>query len=329
MRVILLFGLVFSGCQHGFHPREVISGQIEVSSQPTPDQLLRLIRIDDLRSVLNLRSEDRRRFTTEVRACRQAGAGYHAVAIPLEDWTPRPKLLQLVKILQTSPRPLLIHCRNGVDRSGLAAAVALLLEDHSLREAWKQMPPLSRWRARHGGRPLARVLMDYEFFLSRTATPTSGENFRDWVENHYCPEPYKGRVKLLKTPPKMVEGRGKIRLSIHIENLGSEAWDFASGDVALGFRLSRLSADRKTRQSADAFQPGNNGVIDCGRARVVQNRLTGGAGADWDVVFKLPEISGAFLARVDLLRNGAHWFSDMGWPAPTWKLEIPHPTKED
>lgn len=319
---LLLLSLCLPACHRGLKTREITPGGIEVSAQPSPDQLLSLIRAKGLRSVLNLRSEDRRRFAEEESACRRAGAEYFACTIPLEDWTPRPKLLRLVEILRSAPRPMLIHCRNGVDRSGLAAAVALLLEDRSLEEAWKQMPLFSRRWASGGGRPLARVLMDYENFLDRVGGASSGSVFIKWVEHEYCPEPYRGRVELPAAPPNQLKAPGKLHLRVRVANLGEEDWNLGSGGVSLGLRLAPIPSDESKADAADLFEPGNNDVIDCGRFHPDQKSLTAHAQLQWDAVFDLPARPGLYLARVDLLREGRHWFSDMGWPAPTWELAI-------
>ncbi len=319
---LLLLSLCLPACHRGLSTREITPGGIEISAQPSPDQLLSLIRAKGLRSVLNLRSEDRRRFAEEESACRRAGAEYFACAIPLEDWTPRPKLLRVVEILDTAPRPMLIHCRNGVDRSGLAAAVALLLEDRSLKEAWEQMPTFARRRASRGGRPLARVLLDYENFLRSKDRASSGEIFRAWVKVHYCPEPYRGRVELPATPPNQLKTPGKLRLRVRVTNFGEEDWDLSSGGVSLGLRLAPIPLDEGNADAADLFEPGNTDVIDCGRFRPDQKSLVAHAQLQWDAVFDLPARPGRYLARVDLLREGRHWFSDMGWEAPTWELGI-------
>ena len=331
MRPLLIFLcgaiLALPACHRGFDSRAIIPGQIEISSQPSSGEIRTLIPEFGLRSVLNLRSEDRSRFAAEKTACEEAGAEYLAVAIPLEDWTPRPKLLRLMKVLQTAPRPMLIHCRNGVDRSGLAAAVALLLSGRSPKEAWKQMPAFSRWRASRGGRPLARVLMDYESFLTSKDLDSSGEIFQDWVEQSYCPEPYAGRLRLLEAPPDKLEADGKLSVKLRVSNLGPKDWSLERGGISLGLRLVPISSAEGIMEAAELFEAGHAGVIDCGRFYPVQKSLGAGGDAEWEAVFDLPARPGRYLARVDLLREGRHWFSDMGWSAPSWRLRTAEPRK--
>lgn len=96
------------------------------SNQPGPGRLARL-RAQGLNSVLNLRAPSSLGLEQiERAAC--AGLGLKLIELPLRSDVPPSgqTLIDLVSILRSLPRPFLIHCRAGADRSGLAAAVHLL-----------------------------------------------------------------------------------------------------------------------------------------------------------------------------------------------------------
>ena len=48
------------------------------------------------------------------------------------------KLRKLVNILRTAPKPILIHCKAGADRTGLASAIVLILHDYSIQKVTYQ-----------------------------------------------------------------------------------------------------------------------------------------------------------------------------------------------
>lgn len=316
----LLFASLFAvAYRRGVRLRELLPKQLYISSQPDPVQMRKLISSLGLRSVLNLRSEDPLRFMAERRVCEQAGVTYLGVKLPLEDWTPRPVLLQILQILDTAPRPMLIHCRRGVDRSGLVAAVGLLVAGLDLDTAWKQMPAFSRWRALHGGRPLARVLIDYGKSLEEAGQPSSAERFRKWVRRSYCPQPYRAEVELLQEMPGEPKVSGMLRLRVRVGNRSDSPWIFSEDHLSLGLRLSPCQGDAR---APSAETPSDRRLIDCGRSRPGVEKLQPGRQLEWTAGFRLPETPGCYRAQLDLVAEHRHWFSEMGWPGPRRRLEI-------
>ena len=301
-----------TACRHRPAPREILPGEIYVSGQPDPERLHEMIAALDLRSVLNLRSENRARFSEEIELCRQSDVDYFAVALPLDDWTPRPALARIVKILENAPRPLLVHCRNGVDRSGLVAAVAILLSDRRLPEAWKQMPPLSRRRALHGDRPLARVLIDYGDFLA--GTESSGKVFRNWVETRYCPAPWAAEIELEETPPAVLGAGATVEFHVRVKNTGTAAWKVGEAGPILGLRLFPAEVP-----------VGRFHFIDCGRSPLPKTEVEAGETLRWTASFRLPRQEGKYLVGVDLLREHEHWFSEMGRPIRLYPVRLTSP----
>ncbi len=117
-----LIGLQVFG---NFH--EVLPGEVYRSAQLSPDQLRALNAQYNFKTILNLRGErdgekwyDQEKQESETLGLKHLDFEMSDSAIfPLE------QAQKLVETMETAPKPLLIHCRAGADRSGLAAALYL------------------------------------------------------------------------------------------------------------------------------------------------------------------------------------------------------------
>ena len=98
----------------------VVPGQVYRSAQPSPEQVHQWVPKYGLKTIVNLRHDA---WKTGIESERQAAqvAGAHLVNVP---WSDRElpsieTVLQLVDILERSPRPILLHCKAGADRAGV------------------------------------------------------------------------------------------------------------------------------------------------------------------------------------------------------------------
>ena len=122
---------------------EVEKGLVFRSNQLAPDQMATLLRTKHIQTVINLRGGSTGDDWYRVEVATVHAAGATLIDIPLSDsQEPDPELIrQLVGALASVPEPLLIHCKAGADRSGLAAALFELLV--AKRPAWVAAGQLS------------------------------------------------------------------------------------------------------------------------------------------------------------------------------------------
>ena len=112
------------------------------SAQLDGDDLEGLIQNEGIATVLNLRGADpgQRWYVQELQATTAAGAQHLDLAMSANQQPNRKTLKRLMEILRTAPKPLLVHCNGGADRSGLAAAIYELLDaNKSPAEAAQQL----------------------------------------------------------------------------------------------------------------------------------------------------------------------------------------------
>jgi len=287
----------------------VIPNEVYRSAQPSPEALERWMRERGLRSVINLRGESNDPWFKAERAVTEAhGVDLHAIR--LTGYIPSVAVFrQLVYLLDTARRPLLLHCAAGVDRSGFVSAVAVLLAGGTIAEAREQVGLIygsTRWRSHD----LLEMLDDYEHWLAVRGWSHTPERFRRWVENDFVPYFYRARLEPLDVPSSIAKGNGML-LRLRATNMSPRPWRFRSeGDrgVHLGAKVRLL-------------KPGVEHEIEL---RGSSRDLTVVSGEAVVLELTVPPLfeSGRYQFFVDLVDEKVHWFSDMGSEPVTFELRV-------
>jgi len=115
--------------QGNFHP--ITPGEAYRSAQPDGDDLAGYVKKYGIRSVLNLRGQHVGEgwYDEELAASAKLGLQHYDIALSASHELSGADVGQLLEIFKTAPRPLLIHCQAGADRSGLAAAMWKVVVD--------------------------------------------------------------------------------------------------------------------------------------------------------------------------------------------------------
>ncbi|MCJ8517914.1 protein tyrosine/serine phosphatase [Pseudorhizobium tarimense] len=107
-----------------FH--EVIAGELYRSAQPTAAALERYIQSYGIKTVVNLRGESSRDWYRDEKSV-TARLGVNHLDFKMSagrELTPE-ESFQLISLLRDAPKPILIHCQGGSDRTGLASVMYL------------------------------------------------------------------------------------------------------------------------------------------------------------------------------------------------------------
>ena len=106
----------------------VIPGTVYRSGQLPPASLSNAIKTLRIRSILNLRGASLGIpwYDQEQAVVRRLNIHYYNLPLNAYQRPTMTQIHQLIDIIQHAPKPLLIHCQSGADRSGFASAVALL-----------------------------------------------------------------------------------------------------------------------------------------------------------------------------------------------------------
>ena len=108
-----------------FHP--VVAEEVYRSAQPSPAAIARYRSKYNVRTIINLRGENRGSawYDDEVATARKLGIQHIDFRVSARHGLSKEEAWQLIQIMEQAPKPLLIHCESGVDRSGLASALYL------------------------------------------------------------------------------------------------------------------------------------------------------------------------------------------------------------
>lgn len=165
----------------------VISQQVYRSAQLPPDKLKKIIEAQKIKSVMNLRGEAKGQiwYDTELATTNALGIKHFDIHLKAHTKPSPEELRRLVILLQAAPHPVLIHCKGGADRTGLASALILLLQGKTFEEANRQIS----WRYYALSRDsVGRLVMPYyACYLNRNNQVSTQQNFLEWVAS---PKPY-------------------------------------------------------------------------------------------------------------------------------------------
>jgi uncharacterized protein (TIGR01244 family) len=160
----------------------VESGRLYRSNHPLPWQMRDAARRLGLRTVVNLRGERRDCGSDRLGRAAAAELGLLHVDAPFESrGAPhKDRILRLAEIFASVPEPVLIHCKSGADRTGLAAGLWLLLQGRPVEEAARQLS--LRWG--HVRQSRTGIL---DAFFARYAADTRSrpKPFLDWLREDY------------------------------------------------------------------------------------------------------------------------------------------------
>jgi protein tyrosine phosphatase (PTP) superfamily phosphohydrolase (DUF442 family) len=161
----------------------VAPGRLYRSNHPLPGALRGMVARHGIRTVINLRG---RRDGCGADALSRAtaaalGLTHHDAPLESRGAPHRDRLLRLVGLYRDSPEPILVHCKSGADRAGLAAGVWLAANGAPPHQAAAQLS----WRFGHFSRARTGIL-DAFFALWAAFHRTRPEvPFTTWLADHY------------------------------------------------------------------------------------------------------------------------------------------------
>lgn len=177
---------ILRGFWTNFH--EIAPG-VYRSNQPTRRRYFAMRRMG-IRNILNLRGKsDATHYRMAEMRSAEAGMTMDSVHMFANATAHRDFMLRLIELFRTTPKPFVMHCKSGADRTGLASAIYLLvIEGRPMAEARTMLSPrYVHFRAGRAG-VLDSVLDHFEERARET-----GIGFEEWLATEYDHEAIQAR----------------------------------------------------------------------------------------------------------------------------------------
>ena len=145
--------------------------------QPSYGVLEKLHEKRDFKSILNLRGAyiGEKWYDKELRFSEKNNLSLVSIELKREEYPSKEKILEIIDYLETSDKPLLIHCQGGADRTGLVSAMyGLVILDEPVRKAKKR---LSFWRGHIKSYAIDEVIEGFE--------DSKYSCFKTWIQEEY------------------------------------------------------------------------------------------------------------------------------------------------
>jgi len=140
LTILLLCLHLYMEEQGNFHI--ITPGKAYRSAQLDRDELKYYIKKYNIKSILNLRGENPNAawYIEELQVSSELNVKHYDIALSAKRELTDEEVRKLIEIFKSAPRPVLIHCKSGADRSGLVAAMwKVVVDGEPKSEARKQL----------------------------------------------------------------------------------------------------------------------------------------------------------------------------------------------
>jgi protein tyrosine phosphatase (PTP) superfamily phosphohydrolase (DUF442 family) len=212
----------------GANVHTIIPERVYRSAQLSPKELERIVRRHDIRTVINLRGycAPQEWYLDEARATHHLNICLEDIGLSAGRFPSTRELRRLLEVLDHTEYPVLLHCKQGADRTGLISAFVMLLQTNAtLEEAKWQLSP------RYGhiaiGRPgnLDRFFELYGDWLRREGKEHAPAQLRAWLAEADCPMEYRATLQPVDFP-RRVTANHPLALHVRATNRSRSSWTF-------------------------------------------------------------------------------------------------------
>lgn len=144
----------------------VTAGKAYRSKQLNKKQLEHYIKKYEIKSILNLRGSEpgKEWYENEISVSKACGVKHYDLELPAMFEPADEDIDNVINILKSAPKPVLIHCLGGADRSGLVSAIwKIAIDKEPKHKASKQLSFLYGHMPFGKARAMDRWLLSHDF----------------------------------------------------------------------------------------------------------------------------------------------------------------------
>jgi hypothetical protein len=279
-----------------------VPGKLYRGAEPSAVGLETLADRYHIRTVVNLRGacDPSDWFAEEIKATHRLQMSQEDICMASGRLPSDQELRKLVDVLDHAEYPLFLHCRRGADRTGLAAAVYMLLEtDATFAEARGQLG------LRYGHVSLGRTaLMDlfldlYADWLRANGKEHTRDRFRHWVLHEYRGAGFDYRIETFAGPTASLKVGEPLGFQVRVRNTGQKSWHLRPVTTG-GFKLGFCLRDQREIEVTTGYAGLFDAVVPPGDA------------LDLAVVVPPVDRPGRYSLTLDMVHPEFVWFFQMG-----------------
>jgi hypothetical protein len=289
----------------------VLAGRVYRSAQLSAADLEQLVKAYDIRTVVNLRgcSYPLSWYMEESRATQRLDVAQEDLCFSAGRLPSGPEVGRLLEVLGRAEYPLLLHCRRGADRTGLASAVVRLLQTN------ERFAPARRqlgWRYGHIalGRPayLDQFFDLYADWLRAHQIDHAPAVFRHWILHEYCPADCRCTLEWSARPDKVHRGE-PFSVRVRATNTSNQSWRMRPG-LNAGVHAGFILWDDCDR------------LVATGKAGLFEAEVCPGQCIEITVALPALKEAGRYRLLVDMVDERQSWFFQVGSEPLEEELEV-------
>jgi hypothetical protein len=289
----------------------VVPGRVFRCAQPSAAELETILRKYDIRTVVNLRGccAPMDWYLDECRVTHALNVAQEDISLSAMRLPSTSEIRRLVEVLDHCEYPILFHCYRGADRTGLASAVARLLQDGvTLDDALSELGIAYGHLSIGKTGQIDRFFQLYADWLAEHSVAHAPAVFRRWVADGYCPGECRCAMELLHAPKSVPRGR-QVALALRVCNTSIMSWRLRPENNA-GIHASFTLFDAQ------------GGTVAEGRAGLFDAEVAPGASIDLTLVLPAVNRPGKYRLVVDMVDEQHCSFFQAGSDVLEWEFEV-------
>jgi protein tyrosine phosphatase (PTP) superfamily phosphohydrolase (DUF442 family) len=234
---VLAFGTWWFVVQYVyFNFHAIIPGQAYRSAQPSPAFLQKVVDDEHIRSIIKFNREVESDWSQEEPTeAKRLDVELFYIPVGVSELPGRPDMIRIIHAIDAAPRPVLVHCKTGADRTGLAAVLIAMKNGVPFQQARDAELRFRFLHVGHFGDDVDDILDQY--VEDRTAEGKSVRtyaDFRQYILDEYYPGFYHAGIAPEQTT---LTGRPGETVTFHVRvtDLSRRPW---LGGFFTPFRLN-------------------------------------------------------------------------------------------